>query len=87
MFTVYIITSFDKDFTYVGMTNNLERRFRDHNAGYNKSTKFYAPFKLIYEEHYQDRKSARKREKYLKSHAGKIFLKKYFSVKKEEGKL
>jgi putative endonuclease len=59
----------------VGLTNNIERRFEEHNLGYNKTTKPYAPFQLIYKEEFDTRILARKKEKYLKSGVGKEFLK------------
>ncbi|WP_369431597.1 GIY-YIG nuclease family protein [Rhodohalobacter sulfatireducens] len=47
----------------------------EHQNGYERTTKPYRPFKLIYYESFPDRKEARNREKYLKSAAGKRFLK------------
>ncbi len=41
----------------------------------NRSTKAYRPFEVIYTEDLGDRKSAREREKFLKSGSGKEFLK------------
>ena len=57
------------------MTNDIDRRVAEHNTGREKTTRTYAPFKLIYSEIVEDRTSARKREKYLKSGIGKEFLK------------
>jgi putative endonuclease len=57
------------------MTNDLARRLKEHNNSENKSTKAYAPFKLIYSEQFPTRIDARKKEKYLKSGIGKEFLK------------
>ncbi|OGU82045.1 MAG: endonuclease [Ignavibacteria bacterium RIFOXYA2_FULL_35_9] len=74
MFTVYAIKSLSHNFIYVGMTENLEDRLRRHNNGYNKSTKKYIPFKLIYSEQCETGEEARKREKYFKSSSGKRFL-------------
>ena len=48
----------------------------EHNLGYNKTTKPYKPFMLLYKEECEDRIKARKREKYLKSGIGKEFLRK-----------
>jgi putative endonuclease len=76
MFFVYAIKSIDKNYIYVGLTNNIQRRLSDHNKGYNKTTKPYFLFYLICLENYSDRLSARKREKYLKSGVGKEYLKK-----------
>jgi putative endonuclease len=71
MFTVYAISSLIKNYIYVGLTSDLEKRFNEHNAGKEKTTKSYLPFKLIYTETQPDRKSARVREKYWKSGIGK----------------
>ncbi|MBW6492330.1 MAG: GIY-YIG nuclease family protein [Lentimicrobium sp.] len=79
MFLVYVIKSVNFDFTYVGLTANLERRIYQHNNRQGRSTKPYAPFTLIYSESFADRLLARKREKYLKSTAGKIHLSKLLS--------
>ncbi len=76
VFIVYVIESVNHDFIYVGLTDNLERRLYQHNHKLGRSTKPYAPYKLIYTESLDDRASARKREKYLKSTSGKIFLRK-----------
>jgi putative endonuclease len=73
---VYAIKSLSKNYIYVGLTNNLERRIQEHNSGKGRSTKLYAPFRLIYSEKVGIRVEARKREKYLKSGIGKEFLKK-----------
>ena len=75
MFTVYAIKSLLHNFIYVGMTEDIEKRFRRHNNGYNKSTKKFAPFKLIYSEICSNGQEARNREKFLKSTPGKRFLK------------
>ena len=75
MYFVYSISSLTRNYIYVGLTDNVERRFNQHNTGSNKTTKPYLPFKLIYTEEFPDRDAARKREKYLKSGIGKEFLK------------
>ena len=75
-FVVYVIRSVDRDFTYVGLTDNLDRRLYQHNHKLGRSTKPYAPYILIYSESFDDRSSARKREKYLKCTAGKNHLRK-----------
>ncbi len=74
MYKVYAIKSLIKNYIYVGMTNNIERRLKQHNNGSTKSTKAYGPYYLNYEESCKDRITARKREKYLKSGVGKEFL-------------
>ena len=75
MFEVYAIKS-DKDGRiYVGLSENVERRIKEHNSGQVFSTKGYRPWKLIFEEQVKDRQMARKREKYWKSGIGKERLK------------
>jgi putative endonuclease len=73
--TVYAIKSNNRNYIYVGMSNNLERRLDEHNQRQNKSTKAYAPFTLLYSESFDSRSDARVKEKYLKSGVGKAFLK------------
>lgn len=75
MFTVYAIRSLVKVYIYVGHTNSLTRRFREHNTGKNKTTRAYRPFRIIHKESFRTRIQARVREKYLKSGIGKEFLK------------
>lgn len=75
MFFVYAIKSSIKNYIYVGITNNLDRRFAEHNRGKNKTTKPYRPFSVIYSEKFSTRLEARQKEKVLKSGFGKEFLK------------
>ncbi len=81
MFTVYVIKSLTRDYKYVGFTNNIVRRLNDHNNGYNKTTKPYAPFELIYTKSFTSRIEARKHEKFLKSTHGRKFLTKFLNGK------
>jgi len=74
---VYVIRSLKANYTYVGISNDTNRRFKEHNSGHNKSTKPYAPFRILLTEKFPDRKSSREREKFLKSGKGREFLSKY----------
>lgn len=75
MYYTYVLQSQkDKKF-YAGFTENLKLRFERHNKGLVESTKDRRPFKLIYYEACLDRDDATKREKYLKTYHGKMFLK------------
>ena len=76
MYYVYVIRSKEKGIDYVGMTVDLGRRLKEHNSGKTKSTKGYKPWKMIHSEVFEERQSARKREKYLKSGYGKMWIKK-----------
>jgi len=75
MFYVYILQSLKDDKLYTGFTNNIEKRILKHNLGKVFSTKSRRPLKLIYLEICLNREDAKKREKYLKTGAGKIFIK------------
>lgn len=72
---MYAIKSREKNYIYVGLTSNLKKRITRHSNGYEKTTKFYRPFDLIYVDFFPSRVEAREEEKYLKSGCGKEFLK------------
>jgi putative endonuclease len=75
MFYVYAIKSKEKNYIYVGLTNNPQRRITEHNRQKEKTTLPYAPFITILIEKFSTRVEARKREQYLKSGIGKEYLK------------
>ena len=62
------------------MSKDMSNRLLEHNSGKNRFTKGHRPWKVIYTEKNTDWEAARKREKYLKSAAGKNWLKKYLSI-------
>ncbi|MPN45506.1 hypothetical protein SDC9_193073 [bioreactor metagenome] len=73
--TVYAI-KFESGETYVGMTEDVDRRFTEHSRRQSPSTKkFGGSFKLIYSKEFPDYVEARRHEKYLKSGSGRTFLK------------
>ncbi|MBP9748295.1 MAG: GIY-YIG nuclease family protein [Candidatus Pacebacteria bacterium] len=75
MYTVYVLQD-EKGKLYKGFTNNLARRFRDHVSGNgSRSTSLMGSLEIIYTEEYDTLKEARNREVYLKSAAGRRFLK------------
>ncbi len=74
-FCVYVLFS-EKDYQlYTGYSSDIEKRLGYHNRGETKSTKNRRPLKLIFCEYYLFKKDAMKREKYLKTSAGKKALK------------
>jgi putative endonuclease len=75
MYYTYVLQSIKDERFYVGFTKDLKLRFEQHNKGQVESTKERTPFKLIYYEACIDERDAKKREKYLKSYHGKMFLK------------
>ena len=74
MFFVYAIKSLVANYIYVGLTDSIERRIKQHNERRVRATKPYRPFKLIHVEEFSTRADARKREVFLKSGVGKEFL-------------
>jgi putative endonuclease len=66
MFYVYMLKSLKNNTLYIGSTNNLRRRFTEHNSGHGGYTKKYAPYELVYYEAYKSEKDARERETNLK---------------------
>ena len=78
MVTVYVLISSKDNATYVGMALDALKRLKEHNSGKNRYTKAHLPWKIIYTEEHPDWAAARIKEKYLKSTAGKNWLKKYF---------
>ena len=68
---IYILRSQKDHQCYVGMTQALERRQREHNEGRVLSTRHRRPLEHIYVEEAESREVARVREKYWKSGAGR----------------
>ncbi|MBI5044387.1 MAG: GIY-YIG nuclease family protein [Candidatus Levybacteria bacterium] len=79
MFYVYVLQSLKDLRTYTGYIDNLERRLKQHNSGFVKSTKQRVPFKLLFFEEFLSSTEAMKRELYWKSGAGRRKLQKLFN--------
>lgn len=79
MYYIYVIKSLKDGKNYTGLTNDITRRIKEHNIGKKStpSTVQRGPFELIYSERCDNRKEARKREKFLKSGAGREFIKQH----------
>lgn len=75
MYYTYVIRSKKDGKWYTGTTNNLRKRFKEHNDNKVVSTKGRGPFILIYYEACSNQADAYAREKYLKSGPGKRYLK------------
>jgi len=50
MYFVYILKSVNKETYYIGQTNNLSVRIKEHNIGKSKSTKLGVPWKLVFKK-------------------------------------
>jgi len=65
---VYLLSSKTTEYIYIGCTNNLKKRLKEHYRGKVFSTKKMLPVELIYCEAYRDKKYAYEREKSLKKY-------------------
>ena len=70
----YILQSKSDSKFYTGFTKNLIERFKLHQSRKVPSTKTRGPLKLIYYEACITQEDATRREKYLKTYLGKMFL-------------
>lgn len=80
MFYVYYLRS--QSFphkTYIGFTSDLKQRLSDHNAGKSLYTKDFKPWTLIGFLGFNQEDKALKFERYLKTNAGRVFLRRYFN--------
>jgi len=74
-FYVYVLKSEKDDNNYVGFTQRLEKRIKEHQQGMVRSITNRRPLKLIYFEGCINQQDATKREKYLKTSWGKRYIK------------
>ena len=66
MYYVYILKSKKDDNLYLGYTNDLKRRLKEHNTSLSKATKTRLPLQLVYYKAYLSEKDAKEREFKLK---------------------
>jgi putative endonuclease len=74
MFFVYVLYSSKFARSYVGISEDVEQRLKEHNSGKSTYTSKFKPWILIYKEPHESRNEARKREKYLKTAAGRRWM-------------
>ncbi|MDO8658925.1 MAG: GIY-YIG nuclease family protein [Candidatus Levybacteria bacterium] len=74
MFWVYILKNNSTDRYYIGSTNDLNRRLKQHKRGNTRTTKILGTDNLVYTEEYNTLVEARNREKKLKSYKSKKYL-------------
>lgn len=72
---VYVLLSLKDSKFYIGFTNNLKRRFNEHQKGENISTSKRLPVRLIFYEAFLSKEDTRRRERYFKTAKGKNTLK------------
>ena len=74
MFNLYILKNEQTGRFYVGSTNDLSRRLKQHLSGKTRTTRVLKTFKLVYKEKYNTLLEARNREKKLKSYKSRKYL-------------
>ena len=78
MFYVYVLTSTSSGKRYIGQTEDVQRRLKQHNTPEHNPRKFTSrnagPWELRHVEQYPTRAEAMRREKWLKSGAGREWL-------------
>jgi len=79
MYYVYILISLKDSKTYVGYTKDLNRRFKEHNCGTVKATKYRRPLQILFSEKFLTAKEAKNKELWWKSSSGRKKLKDFFS--------
>ncbi|OGG35131.1 hypothetical protein A2363_01370 [Candidatus Gottesmanbacteria bacterium RIFOXYB1_FULL_47_11] len=74
MFYVYALISLKNKRLYIGYTNDLRRRVKEHNTNGSIYTSKNKPYKLIYYEAFIEKLDATKQEKFYKSGYGREVL-------------
>jgi len=72
---VYILQSNKDGRRYIGFTEDLERRFSEHQKGLDKSTRHRRPMKLVHFESFSTKEDALEREEFYKTGKGREYLK------------
>ena len=79
MFYIYLIKSIEfPNQRYIGITDDLPQRIKDHNAGRSLHTSKFKPWKLINYVAFSSKSAAIDFEKYLKSGSGQSFSNRHF---------
>jgi predicted GIY-YIG superfamily endonuclease len=78
LFFVYQIQSIlNPSKCYIGFSENLRTRFKEHNQGKSYHTNKYRPWKLLNYFAFSNPEKARAFEKYLKTGSGREFIKRH----------
>ena len=76
---VYLLESISKPGKhYVGITENLNKRTTEHNAGKSPHTSKYTPWRCVVAVRFVNQAKADAFERYLKSGSGHAFAKRHF---------
>ncbi len=73
MYYVYVLKSLKDGNLYTGVTADLRRRLREHNAGKTKSLRARRPLRLVFSDAYPSKGAALARERFFKTPAGGVW--------------
>ena len=69
MYYIYLLKHTKTKQIYIGLTNNLKRRIKEHNSNQQKATvRIDGKWKVIYVEIYRNKEDAHRREQRFKQH-------------------
>ncbi|MCL6096645.1 MAG: GIY-YIG nuclease family protein [Patescibacteria group bacterium] len=71
---MYILKNEETERYYIGSTNDLERRLKQHKLGLTRATRVLKTYKLVYIEEFDNIIDARLRERKLKSYKSKKYI-------------
>jgi predicted GIY-YIG superfamily endonuclease len=77
MYYVYLLESVNERRRYIGQTDDLPRRLREHNQGLSPYTAKYRPWNLVSYHAFAGKKQALDFERYLKSGSGRAFAQRH----------
>ena len=80
MFYCYVLRSQKNGRYYVGSCSEIAKRLSRHNQGRANVTRSGRPWDLVYEESFETRPEAVRREKQIKSYKGGEAFKKLISI-------
>ncbi|OGM10711.1 excinuclease ABC subunit C [Candidatus Woesebacteria bacterium RBG_16_34_12] len=75
-YSVYILKLSNGDY-YIGRTENIKRRLREHYSGQERTTKRYLPYSIEAIIYFKSKDTAFKFERYLKTGSGIAFRNKH----------
>jgi putative endonuclease len=78
MYYLYVLLNNSKTKTYTGVTDDVNKRLKNHNDGKVKSSRPYSPYKIIHTESFASLSEARKKEKFYKPTTGRRRLRQMF---------
>jgi putative endonuclease len=71
---VYILQSLKNNSYYIGSSSKPEERFKQHNKGFVKATRYKRPYKLVFKQEFKDIEIAKKIELKIKRWKRRDFI-------------